>query len=32
MAGQKFNEDEVVKNEVTAWLREQVVEFCDNYQ
>jgi hypothetical protein len=32
MAGQKFSEDEEVKNEVTAWLRAQVTEFCDNYQ
>lgn len=32
MAGQKFNEDEEVKNEVTAWLRAQVAELCDNYQ
>jgi hypothetical protein len=29
MAGQKFHEDEEVKNEVTAWLRAQAAEFCD---
>jgi hypothetical protein len=28
-AGQKFHEDEDVKNEVTAWLRAQQAEFCD---
>jgi hypothetical protein len=26
------NEDEEVKNEVTAWLRAQVAELCDSYQ
>jgi hypothetical protein len=29
LAGQKFHEDEEVKNEVTAWLRAQAAEFCD---
>jgi histone-lysine N-methyltransferase SETMAR len=29
LAGQKFHEDEVVKNEVTTWLRAQAVEFYD---
>jgi len=29
MAGQKFNEDEEAKKEVTAWLHAQVAEFCD---
>jgi hypothetical protein len=29
LAGQKFYEDEEVKNEVTAWLRVQAVEFYD---
>jgi hypothetical protein len=29
MAGQKFHEDEEVRNEVTAWLRAQAVEFYD---
>jgi hypothetical protein len=29
MAGQKFHEDEDVKNEVTAWLRAQAAEFYD---
>jgi hypothetical protein len=29
MAGQKFHEDEEVKNEVTAWLCAQAAEFCD---
>jgi histone-lysine N-methyltransferase SETMAR len=29
LAGQKFHEDEEVKNEVTAWLRAQVAEFYD---
>jgi hypothetical protein len=29
MAGQKFHEDEEVKNEVTAWLRAQAAEFYD---
>jgi hypothetical protein len=24
-----FHEDEEVKNEVTAWLRAQAMEFCD---
>jgi hypothetical protein len=32
MAGQKFNENEEVKNEVTAWLCSLVAEFCDSYQ
>jgi hypothetical protein len=30
LAGQKFHEDEEVKNEVTKWLRAQTAEFCDN--
>jgi hypothetical protein len=29
LAGQKFHEDEEVKNEVTTWLCAQVPEFCD---
>ena len=29
MAGQKFHEDEDVKNEVTAWLRAKAAEFYD---
>jgi hypothetical protein len=29
MAGQKFHEDEEVKNEVTVWLRAQAAEFYD---
>jgi hypothetical protein len=29
MAGQKFHQDEEVKNEVTAWLRAQAAEFCE---
>jgi hypothetical protein len=29
MAGQKFHEDEEVKNEVTAWLSAQAAEFWD---
>jgi hypothetical protein len=29
MAGQKFHKDEEVKNEITAWLRAQTVEFYD---
>jgi hypothetical protein len=29
LAGQKFHEDEELKNEVTARLREQAVGFCD---
>jgi hypothetical protein len=29
MAGQKFHEDEDVKNEVTDWLRAQATEFYD---
>jgi hypothetical protein len=29
MAGQKFLEDEEVKNKVTAWLRAQAAEFYD---
>jgi hypothetical protein len=29
LAGQKFYEDEEVKNEVTMWLRVQAEEFCD---
>jgi hypothetical protein len=28
-AGQKFHEDEDVKNKVTMWLCVQVEEFCD---
>jgi hypothetical protein len=29
MAGQKFHEDEEVKNEVITWLHAQAAEFCD---
>jgi hypothetical protein len=29
MAGQKFHEDEEVKNEVTTWLCAQAAEFYD---
>jgi elongation factor P hydroxylase len=29
MAGQKFHEDEEVKNEATAWLCAQAAEFYD---
>ena len=29
LAGQKFHEDEKVKNVVTTWLQAQAVEFCD---
>jgi hypothetical protein len=29
MAGQKFHEEEDVKNKVTAWLRAQTAEFYD---
>jgi hypothetical protein len=29
LAGQKFYEDEEVKNEVTTWLHAQAVEFYD---
>jgi hypothetical protein len=29
LAGQKFYEDEKVKNEFTTWLRAQAAEFCD---
>jgi hypothetical protein len=29
LTGQKFHEDEEMKNEVTAWLRAQAAEFCD---
>jgi hypothetical protein len=29
LAGQKFHEDEEVKNEVTTWLRAQAAEFYD---
>jgi hypothetical protein len=29
MAGQKFHEDEEVKNEVTTWFCAQAAEFCD---
>jgi hypothetical protein len=29
LAGQKFHEDEEVKNEVTAWLCAQAAELCD---
>ena len=29
VAGQKFHEDEEVKNEVSTWLRELEAEFCD---
>jgi hypothetical protein len=29
LAGQKFHEDEEVKNEVTAWLCAQTAEFYD---
>jgi hypothetical protein len=29
LAGQKFYEDEEVKNEVTTWLRAQAAEFYD---
>jgi hypothetical protein len=29
LAGQKFHEDEEVKNEVTTWLRAQAAEFND---
>jgi histone-lysine N-methyltransferase SETMAR len=29
LAGQKFYEDERVKNKVTTWLRAQAVEFYD---
>jgi hypothetical protein len=29
LAGEKFHEDEEVKNEVTTWLRAQTTEFCD---
>jgi hypothetical protein len=28
LAGQKFQEDEEAKNEVTTWLRAQSAEFC----
>jgi hypothetical protein len=28
LAGQKFDEDEEAKNEVTMWLRAQAAEFC----
>jgi hypothetical protein len=29
LAGQKFHEDEEVKNEVTTWLHAQAAEFYD---
>jgi hypothetical protein len=29
LAGQKFHEDEEVRNEVTAWLRARAAEFYD---
>jgi hypothetical protein len=29
LAGQKFHEEEEVKNEVTTWLCAQAAEFCD---
>ena len=29
LAGQKFHEDEGVKNKVTMWLCVKMVEFCD---
>jgi hypothetical protein len=29
LAGQKFHEDEAVKNEVTTWFRAQAAKFCD---
>jgi hypothetical protein len=29
LAGQKFQEDEEVKNKVTTWLPAQAAEFCD---
>jgi len=29
LAGQKYHEDEEMKNKVTIWLRMQVAEFCD---
>jgi hypothetical protein len=30
LAGQKFHEDEEVKNEVTTWLFAQLADFYDN--
>ena len=29
LAGQKFDENEEVKNKATAWLHPQVAELCD---